>query len=473
MQTLHAFTTWEPLLTLLRAEHADRLAGGTGHVAGSISPTGWSLSLPLTDRLPPRGEPMVFPDRQPVTRAVAPLQRALAEAGVREVMFGADISPDGRTVLHLFGTSPAVASAFGSPSPGTLLLVDDAVAEPWRRPPAPASGAVPAPSADPGLLERTLRERLPDAVGATEEEIAAAEVRLGVTLPEELKALYRATRVRPAGPDGSGDWEADFAEQQAAEAAVGCELSPLEWLFTADADTRPCPWQYAATEAVATPPDAAVQDLVGSPGWIGFGSNGGDTFAVDLTPGPRGHLGQVILIDHEQHIGAELYGESLTELVLNGFERCAPRGRDRQRLPVTARVGDHHELSDLTSAAHPALEVVEIFRHGGAPLSLAPVAGLPRLRTLTAHPGTLADPLEVTGLGELEYLGLGVEEWRALLDAGAVPPTLLAACVEVRGDEHPSTVVDMANELLALRGRPLIPRTTVHGRLRLADPSGR
>ncbi|MFF9278970.1 hypothetical protein [Streptomyces griseosporeus] len=36
--------------------------------------------------------------------------------------------------------------------------------------------AAPAPSADPALLERTLREQIPDAIGATEEETADAEI---------------------------------------------------------------------------------------------------------------------------------------------------------------------------------------------------------------------------------------------------------------------------------------------------------
>ncbi len=463
MPAIHDFATWEPLLSLLGAEHADRLVADTGHVAGNISSTGWSLS----HRLSPRGQSIVPHDRQAVTRAAAPVQRALAEAGIREVLFAADISPNGQTVLHVFGTSPAVESAWGfrSPSPGTLVLVDGVVAEPWRRLPEPVPGAVVAPSSDPALLERTLRERVPDAVGATEEEIAAAEERLGVTLTEELKALYRVTRVGPDGPDGPGDWEAYFAELQAAESAVGCELFSLDGLFVADASRRPCPWQYAATEAVVTPSDGAVQGLVGSPGWIAFGSNGGDTFAIDLTPGPRGHLGQVILIDHEQSIGAELYGESLTELVLNFFESSDRASRQEQRLPVRARVGDGHHLVDVASAVHPDLEVVEIFRRSGTPLSLAPIAGLPRVRTLTAHPGTLADPLEIRGLTGLEYLALGPDEWRVLLDAGAVPRGLSAAGVEVRGDEHPLAVVDVANDLLALWDRPLIAHTTVTGHI--------
>ncbi|MFJ2765208.1 hypothetical protein [Streptomyces prasinus] len=44
------------------------------------------------------------------------------------------------------------------------------------------------------LLERTLRERFPGAADATEEEIAAAEARPGVTLPDELKVLYRVAQ---------------------------------------------------------------------------------------------------------------------------------------------------------------------------------------------------------------------------------------------------------------------------------------
>ncbi|MGW5739010.1 MULTISPECIES: hypothetical protein [Streptomyces] len=79
-------------------------------------------------------------------------------------------------------------------------MVQGAVPQPWRRLPDPVPAAVPAPSADPALLERLLRERLPGAVGATEAELAAAEARLGVPLPEELKVLYRVARPRRGEP---------------------------------------------------------------------------------------------------------------------------------------------------------------------------------------------------------------------------------------------------------------------------------
>src|SRR5258708_1325133 len=94
-----------------------------------------------------------------------------------------------------------------------------------------------------------------------------------------------------------------------------------------------------------------------------------------------------------------------------------PRTASRRgELPAVARVNGG-ALRSSGAAAGPELEVLAIGVREGEPLTLAPVAGLPRLRTLTALPGTLADPLEVTELPGLEFLELGTQEWRALLDA--------------------------------------------------------
>jgi len=315
-------------------------------------------------------------------------------------------------------------------------------------------GAAPAASADPALLERALRERLPDAIGATEAEIAAAEARLGVPLPAELRALYRVTR---------GNWWHDFGDDYAVldrmAEAVGCEPRPLDQLYVADLASRPCPWAFAALEAVATPPDAAVQGVVGSPGWIVFGDNGGgDRLAVDLTPGPRGHVGQVIVLDHEQNIGANLIADSLTDMVVHRTRAWQPAHRaDR---PVVARV-NRWGLSGVEAAVHPDLEVLGIGAREGEPVSLAPVVGLPRLRTLSAYPGALADPLEVAKLTGLEFLELGPAQWRVLLDADAVPRQLSAAAIVVHGTPHPLPIVGLANDLLALWDRPPITRTTL------------
>lgn len=315
-----------------------------------------------------------------------------------------------------------------------------------------------APSVDLASLERALRERIPDAIGATEAEVAAAEAHLGVVLPDELKVLYRVTRARWE------DWGDDYEAAEHVYDAVGCELFSLDALYTAGAPSRPSRWQFAAMKAVGTPPDAAVQGLVGSPGWIVFGDNGGgDRIAVDLTPGPRGHVGQIIMLDHEQDVGGDLLAASLTDLVLNGLgDGCrGPRG---DQPPAVDRV-NIASLSSIEAAVHPELEVLSIGVWEGKPLSLAPVTGLPRLRTLTAYPGTLADPLEIAELTGLEFLELGPEDWRVLLDAGAVPRSLSAASIEIHGTRHPLPIVALANELLALWDRPPITRSTLEGDL--------
>jgi hypothetical protein len=90
---------------------------------------------------------------------------------------------------------------------------------------------------------------------------------------------------------------------------------------------------------------------------------------------------------------------------------------------------------------------------------------LPRLRTLTAYPGTLADPLEIAKLTGLEFLELGPQEWRVLLDAGAVPRSLSAVAIEVHGNRHPLPIVAIASELLALWDRPPITQTILEGHL--------
>lgn len=455
MSPLHDFATWEPLLRLLRADKAESFATG-GQVAGQISRHAWSV--PLSRRVPQPGRAAQVEDRQAEFDAVRRVQGALVDLGVDGVSFTVKIAPTGRAVLRLLGPSPAVEAGIGGPHPGSLILVEGALPEPWRRLPDPVPDAVPAPTVDLALLERTLRERIPDAVGATEAEIAAAEARLGVTLPDEVKVLYRVTRARWQ------DWDGDHEAAQREVMAVGCELFSLDDLYVADVRSRPCPWRFAAKEAVVTPPDAAVQGVVGSPGWIAFGDNGGgDRLAVDLTPGPRGHLGQIIILSHEENIGAALVADSLTDLVLHGPGR-ERRGRRRDEPSAVAWV-HHRSLRSIEAAAHPGLEVLNIGVWDEEPFSLAPVSGLPRLRTLTAYPGTLADPLEIARLTGLEYLELPPEEWRVLLDAGAVPRSLLAAGIEARGDRSPLPIVDLANEILALWDRPPITRTRLEGDL--------
>lgn len=456
MSSLHDFATWEPLLRLLRTAHTETLAAPGGHVAGSIGRGSWSL--PLQQRRPQVGRALLVSDMQEEFDAIERVRNALTAAEVAHIAFTVEIEPSGKAVLHLFDPSPAADPGLGNAHPGALLLVEGAVPEPWRRLPAAVPGARPAPSVDLALLERTLRERIPEAIGATEAEIVAAEARLGVALPGEIKVLYRVTRARWA------DWGDDNEAAQRGFDAVGFELGSLDDVSIADRSCRPFRWEHAAMEAAVTGPDAAVQDLVGSPGWIVIGdTGGGDRVAVDLTPGPSGHTGQIIVLDHEQSVGAQLFAESLTALVQDP-ERDWYSGHRRAELPYVAWV-NHRSIRSIEAVAHPELEALSLGVWDGEPFSLAPVIGLPRLRTLSCYAGTLADPLEIAGLTGLEFLELTPEDWRVLLDAGAVPRSLAAAAVKAYGDRDTRAIVAMANEILALWDRPPIPETIVDGDL--------
>jgi hypothetical protein len=174
-------------------------------------------------------------------------------------------------------------------------------------------------------------------------------------------------------------------------------------------------------------------------------------------------MGQIIMLGHEHNVGAELLADSLTDLVVHR-RRSRHSDHHADRPPVVARV-NIQGLTSVQAAAHPGLEVLSIGVWDRQPLSLGAVTGLPRLRTLTAYPGTLADPLQIAKLTGLEFLNLGREEWRVLLDARAVPRSLSAAAITVRGNRHPLPVVAIANELLALQDRPPIIQTILEGHL--------
>ncbi|MFE7674125.1 SMI1/KNR4 family protein [Streptomyces albidoflavus] len=445
---LEALATWEPVLRLLRD------GSTSARVSGHVARHSWSLGL-RRPPLPRPGRAARSEGMRAEAEAVEPVRGALPEAGIDGVSFVADLAENGSAVLHLLWPGPGVEYGVRGAYPGALVLVEGALPAPWRRLPDPVPGAVVSPSASPAELERMLRGRVPGAgAGTTEAEVAGAGARLGRTLPDELAVLYRVM-----GSARGGDAARRVAERAAP--VLGCELLPLDAVYVADAAARAVSWEWGATAAVVTAPDARVQGLAGSPGWIVFGEADGDRLAVDLTPGPRGHLGQVVRLDHEQVIGAEIVADSLTDLVAGQY-RAEERGRRGERSPVVARVNAKN-LPHVDAAADTSLEVLTIGVRDGAPMSLTALVGLPRLRTLTAYPGTLADPLEIGRLTGLEFLRLGVDEWRTLLDADAVPRTLAAAAVETHGAPDPLAVAALADDLLTLRGRPPVRRTVIEG----------
>ncbi|GAA2615756.1 SMI1/KNR4 family protein [Paractinoplanes durhamensis] len=450
MPSIYDFATWAPLARLLTVGALEKLVVEGGFVVGAVSRSG-SVHTSRLGNGSSAHRRAQWEAEQLVAAGLNEFgldESGLDEFGLSRIAYCLQVSPAGDAVLDLFDYGSAVEDVT-SPYPVSMVLRDGAVPQPWRRLPSPAPDAGPAPSADPARLERLLRQRLVDPVGVTDAQIAAAQARLGVSLPAELTALYRVT----SGSRGD----------QKYTDALGCELLPIDELSIADSRRRSSPWYYAAGEAARTPSDATVQGLPGSPGWIVFASDGGTArFAVDLTPGAAGHLGQIIVLDDGRSIGGDLVADSLTAMIEHGSQDWRPARPDEW--PAVARI-NANAFSSVDAAAHPELEVLVIGRWDGEPLSLAAAVGLPRLRTLQAQAGTLADPMQIARISGLEYLAIGVHEWRVLLQAAAVPRGLSAAGIEIDGQEDPREVVALANELLALWNRPLVSRTTLSGNL--------
>lgn len=469
---LHDFGTWAPLLEYLREE--EKLGGWDpgpdGVLEGTIGQRNWSM---------PRFRHRPNPGRAAVEKGRAAIRRvanALTVTGSGCVSFSAQVTPDGpvpgeqaagvRVTLRVHAFSPAEQRRPGlnyDHFPRIAILANGAVPQPWRFEPDPLSSARPAPTADPDLAGRTLRAWFPDATGATEEEIAACERRLGVTLPGDLKALYRVVSGRP------GDWGSFDDSIRLRGTRPDQFLFRLDSLHAAASSARGgSEWRHQARQAVITPPGAPVQGLPGSPGWIVFAHDGsGEMTAVDLTPGPGGHTGQVIEIPHEQDLGAKLVWDSVTDLILGRLP--AEREKPPADLPLAvAEVRDGEPrngiraVPSVQAAADPALEVLTVCAGGIAPHSLTALAGLPRLRTLIAASGSLADPREITALTGLEYLELGPGDWRALIDADEVPRSLLAAAVATRGQD-PATADAVFRDLLTLSGLPQATESVLEG----------
>ena len=318
--------------------------------------------------------------------------RAIAELlpdTERAVWVRAAARPDD-DVVELVELPPAVVS-------GPITPVLEVVLEPGALPVqyaatiAPVPGVGPAASADPDAVRRVITERVPAAVGAEPEAIAAAEAALpdGVRLTEEVRALYAAA--------GSGTLKLTPEEGLFG----GFEIVPLSDGFLRGAFLPAAlfsTWTADAGTFAPEDPAGRVQAAIGSVLWFPVGTDGaGNVYAVDLAPGANGDVGQVVLLDHELRAGAVYRAESLAALLV---------GR--------------------TTAAKE--------RRGG--------------------PGGVDEPGRDDVAPPDEFLNLDPAEWAKLLDAGTVPATLKAAGLVPDRSRPPALpeAVSVANRLLDLRG---------------------
>ncbi|WP_419704880.1 SMI1/KNR4 family protein [Promicromonospora sp. NFX87] len=335
-------------------------------------------------------------DLDDALRALAELSPD-AEQPVRVVAAG---RPDG-DVVELIGLPASVV-------PGPVTPILEVVLEPGTLPAqylatiVPPSDAAVAPSADPDAVVRVITERMPDAVGASPDEMAAAEAKLpaGSHLPDEVRALYASA--------GSGNLKLAPEEDRFG----GFEIVLLSGSFLREAflpAARFSTWTADAGTFAPEDPSGRVQSVIGSPLWFPVGTDGaGNVYAADLAPGANGHVGQILLLDHEMRAGAVYRAESLAALL----------------------------VARTASAASPA------------------------------EPG-----LDKRDQQEPEFLNLDPATWLERLDAGTVPETLKAAGL-VPDRAHPPALPDailVANRLLGLRGLPPIEVTRL---TRPADQKG-
>ena len=447
---LFEFGHWEPLLRVVCEAHPE-----LSEWSATVGP-GAMGGLP-----DPVGDPSEYYLR--IMEAARPLNDAVTEASRSDVSFSVRIGPGEHVLVTLAAesASAAIHRNFGVNTAGHVVLTDDARPEPVRRTPQDYPELRPAASADPARLERVLRERIPDAVGASERDLAALEERLGEPLPPELRAVLHAMSDGDLSDEDEDRWE------RGVRALGGIdlfELDGIEWASQADL-RKGTPFDVMARSAVVTRPDAAVQGLVDSPRWLIIGDHGGgsgDWVAIDLAPGPAGHVGQLVVLDHESNIGAWLLAESFTDLVLDA-PASPPRKNPGHEPPAVVMINSA-ENTTIEAAATSDLEVLQIGHWDSEPTDLTPLLGLPRLRTLTAEPGKIADPLVIGGLDRLEYLEIGLTEWQTLLAADAIPDSLLAVGISGYSLDRVQ-VDDVYDRLIRSRGGRAITAVTIEGRL--------
>ncbi|MET4430528.1 SMI1/KNR4 family protein [Mycolicibacterium sp. 624] len=323
------------------------------------------------------------------------------------------------------------------PLPGVLVLKEGALPGLYRRQPDLTITVAPALGADPAALSRLIAQQIPDATPADAKQLAAVEAQLGVPLTDEVRAIYLTA--------GSGNI-------RCSDGSYGMEIIPLDDIDTRHSfkpEPRKSVWWYAAAMSLGPDPAGRIQPLGWSPLWFPVGhDSGGNIYAADLAPAQRGHRGQVVFLDHECPAGATYYSESFTELLVHG------RTGD---LSGPVEEGTTASIEDWNADT-------EVLGIGGSdsPVDLGPLLDHPRIHAIYAAAGALADPQQLTRFPALDYVAMGAAEWRILLDAGLVPPQLLAAEIS-DGDHDLAATVMTANDLLGLCGRPLIEMTRMRG----------
>src|SRR5262249_30642793 len=146
----------------------------------------------------------------------------------------------------------------------------------------------------------------------SEEEISATERHLGLTLPEEMKQLYRLHNGAAASLFPSSDPGEHMPFSPLPLEEVRSDWTNWKRLVEMG--------EFADRSAEAA---AGVRADWWNPGWVPLASNGGGDYqCLDLAPAPTGTPGQVIGMWHENG-RRQLLAPSLSEylrLIADGLE---------------------------------------------------------------------------------------------------------------------------------------------------------
>jgi len=408
-------------------------------LAGTVGWRGWNGSAPIDFDATGHGTKR----REPWSTDA--LDGVCAAAGQERLAFDIEARPDGGTAHVMLSDDAARVGV--SRGVRELVLIPGSMPAPFTQRPV-TYPVTTAAKANPGQVVDTVKRLQRRSTGASEASISRAEKRWGVRFPAELRALYSTA--------SSGE----LIDKQAGDEGAIMRITPLAGEFRDwPAQTIAPEWSTSA-DRVFHDPSGKVQDLPVSSGWIQIGDDwGGSYWVMDLTPGPNGHVGQVLFIDRDDQYGACWVADSLAEFLLlsNRYPVDQP-SHDWQGMgpyrDYLLRVGDGSGRSIAEVA--PTTQVVELF--GDQSIDMAVLAGHPSIRSVTVN-GSVTSWETLATLPALEWLNMGMSDWIRLLDAGQVPATLKAAGFIDQADLIPTTMV--FNRLLSLWGRDTVLITAI------------
>lgn len=196
---------------------------------------------------------------------------------------------------------------------------------PEPEPPRVATAALTDARAENDLqiIEDLLR-KAPATGGFSEADIRAAEKQRGVKFPEELRLFFsqvsQGVILDTAGDLDDDEYDALFDGDAEvpwyAEVHSGGLLAGTGELGNVVDPAARC---FGEVEDLVLPKpseDDVVQPVFASPLWIVFADDGGgNSYALDLAPGPKGKIGQIVQFDHETFDPPQRVAESLTDFL--------------------------------------------------------------------------------------------------------------------------------------------------------------